>query len=184
MALWEHSIHKVPDLQKGTLTLGEWQVTCRHTDNEGVTFQYGRIGPLAEDTELEEICHTLKAMDNTDIKERCWIHPRHLPCFTTGRWLRIEMSDSLPQKVSIDQLVYRTMTYLLPLLCCPACQRVGHSINIWWSSLKYSRCSGSHPYQANDNICHITVSNVVGPMALDQTTAPLIKRSSKHTLSC
>ena len=145
VALWEHNIHKVLDLQKGTLTLGKWQVTYRHTDNERVTFQYGRIGPLAEDTELEEVCHTIRAMDNTYIKEICWIHPRHLPRFIRDRWLRI--------KVFIDQLVYRTQTYLLSLLRCPACQRVGHSINTCWSSVRCSRCSGSHPYQANDNTC-------------------------------
>ena len=85
VTLWEYNIFKVPDLQKGTLTLGEKQVSCRCKDNERATFQYGKIGPLAEDNELEKVCQTLRAMDNTDIKEICWIHPRHLPCFTRGR---------------------------------------------------------------------------------------------------
>ena len=60
----------MPDLQQGTLTLGEWQVTCRCTDNEGATFQYSKVGPLAEDTELEEARQTLRTMDNTDIIEK------------------------------------------------------------------------------------------------------------------
>ncbi|XP_063858579.1 uncharacterized protein LOC135099879 [Scylla paramamosain] len=79
ISVWEHNILGVPDLLTGTFTLGDWQVTCRRTDDDGTTFTSGKIGPLADDTDLQEVCHAQKAMDNTDIHKICWIHSHHIP---------------------------------------------------------------------------------------------------------
>ena len=117
VALWESNVPKVPSLQEGIFTLGEWQVTCRRTDKEGVAAQYDKVGPPSENTDLEEVRRTLKALDGSHIVDASWILPQHLPLSITGKWIRLKVTGTLPSKVVIDQLVYWTQPYLLPILC-------------------------------------------------------------------
>ena len=44
VVIWEHSIPKVPELGQATLTLGEWEVTCRRAEREGSDYLYTRVG--------------------------------------------------------------------------------------------------------------------------------------------
>ncbi|KAG0712491.1 hypothetical protein GWK47_018364 [Chionoecetes opilio] len=152
VALWESVIPKVPILQDVTFTLGDWQVTCRRAERAGVLAQYGKVGPLTEEIkDLEEIRSTLRALDGSDIEEVSWIPPRNLPRSTTGRWIRLKVTGSLPSRVCIGQLVFWPQPYLLPILRCPACLKVGHSVNTCRSSVRCGRCSGPHPSQGGES---------------------------------
>ncbi|KAG0693189.1 hypothetical protein GWK47_027591 [Chionoecetes opilio] len=154
VALWESVIPKVPILQDVTFTLGDWQVTCRRTERAGALAQYGKVGPLSEEIkDLEEIRSTLRALDGSDIEEVSWIPPRSLPRSTMGRWIRLKVTGSLPSRVCIGQLVFWPQPYLLPILRCPACLKVGHSINTCRSSVRCGRCSGPHLSQGAEAAC-------------------------------
>ena len=95
----------------------------------------------------------LRALDGSDIVDASWIRSQHLPRSTMGKWIRLKMTGTLPSKVAIDQLVYWKQPYLLPILQCPVCQRVGHSINTCCSYVRCSRCSGPHSYHGPDATC-------------------------------
>ena len=95
----------------------------------------------------------MKALDGSDIVDASYIPPQHLPRSTTGKGIRLKVTGTLPSKVSIDQLVYWTQPYLLSILRCPVCQRVGHSINTCCSYVRCSHCSGPHPYHGPDATC-------------------------------
>ncbi|KAG0728298.1 hypothetical protein GWK47_003764 [Chionoecetes opilio] len=154
VALWESVIPKVPILQDVTFTLRDWQVTCRRAERAGALAQYGKVGPLSEEIkDLEEIRSTLRALDGSDIEEVSWIPPRSLPRSTTGRRIRLKVTGSLPSRVCIGQLVFWPQPYLLPILRCLACLKVGHSINTCRSSVRCGRCSGPHPSQGAEVAC-------------------------------
>ncbi|MPC53345.1 hypothetical protein E2C01_047234 [Portunus trituberculatus] len=70
-----------------------------------------------------------------------------------GKWLRLKVRSPIPTRVAILQLVYWIQSYLLPLLHCPGCQKIGHSIITCRSAIRCSRCSGPHLYHQQDVTC-------------------------------
>ena len=150
LAVWEHLLPKVPDLQRGTFHLGEWEVTCRRAERDCGDYQYARVGPLAAEADLVEVRDHFRTLDGGEVVELAWIPAHHPPRTTTGKWLRLKVRGTLPTKVSISQMVFWPIPYLLPLLRCPGCQKIGHSINTCRSSVRCSRCSGPHPYKQNN----------------------------------
>ena len=153
VGVWEHNVPKVPELGASSFDLGEWSVTCRRADWKGESFTYARVGPLADDTTVEEVQEGFRAFDGGEVLELSWIPPRHLPRTTTGKWLRLKVRGIIPTRISISQVVYRPRPYLLPLLRCPGCQKIGHSINTCRSAVRCSRCSGPHPARSGDVVC-------------------------------
>lgn len=86
IAIWEHNITKVPELQKQSpFQLGEWKVTYRRTDRDDINYKYGKVGPLASDTNLEEVVDNLKCFDGGEVVEISWIPDRYLPRNTRGK---------------------------------------------------------------------------------------------------
>ena len=154
IAVWDHLLPKVPQLSSSTFDLGEWPVYCRRAERECGDFQYARVGPLGDDVALSEVMDKFRAFDGERVEELAWIPAHHLPRATTGRWVRLKVRGTPPTKVAISQVIYRPLPYLLPLLRCPGCQKIGHSINTCRSAIRCSRCSGPHSYkQAQDTTC-------------------------------
>ncbi|KAG0716074.1 hypothetical protein GWK47_010489 [Chionoecetes opilio] len=153
VVFWEHNIPKVPELGQASFTLGEWEATCRRAEREGPDYLYARVGPLDDKTDIGEVRKDFRSFDGVEVVEITWIPPRNLPRSTTGKWLRLKVRGTLPTKVSISQLVYWARPYLLPLLRCPGCHRIGHSLNTCRSPVRCSRCSGPHPCQRDDITC-------------------------------
>lgn len=155
ISMWEDNIVKVPELQNSTtFKLGEWTVTSRRTDrNININYRYAKVGPLADDTDLDEIQGSLRPLDGGEVVDISWIPPHSLPRYTRGKWLRLKVKGNLPSRVAIEQLVYHPQPYLLPLLRCPGCLRIGHSINTCRSSIRCARCSGPHPSHLNEEFC-------------------------------
>lgn len=86
--LWEHNIAKVPELQKQSpFQLGEWTVTYRKTNRDDTNYRYGKVGPLASDTDLEEVRDSFRTLDGGQVVEISWIPDRSLPRNTRGKWL-------------------------------------------------------------------------------------------------
>ncbi|KAG0723739.1 hypothetical protein GWK47_042043 [Chionoecetes opilio] len=102
-------------------------VTCRRAEREGPDYHYARVGPLDDSTDITEVRRDFRSFDGGEVVEITWIPAHNLPRYTTGRWLRLKVSGTLPTKVSISQLVYWARPYLLPLLRCSGCHRIGHS---------------------------------------------------------
>ncbi|XP_045126269.1 uncharacterized protein LOC123513263 [Portunus trituberculatus] len=150
VAVWAYTLPKVPMLQSPSFTLGEWPVTCRRADRESGTYHYAKVGPLADDTTLEEVRDGFRVLEGNEVVELTWLPPHSLPRFATGKWLRLKMRGSPPSKVAIDQLVFYPRPILLPLLRCPGCLMLGHSINTCRSSVRCARCSGPHPSRKGD----------------------------------
>ncbi|XP_045104412.1 uncharacterized protein LOC123499945 [Portunus trituberculatus] len=94
--------------------------------------------PLADDITLEEVRDGFRVLEGNEVVELTWLPPHSLPRFATGN------------KVAIDQLVYYPRSILLPLLRCPGCLMLGHSINTCRSSVRCTRCSGPHPSWKGD----------------------------------
>ncbi|KAG0720740.1 hypothetical protein GWK47_047876 [Chionoecetes opilio] len=153
VVVWEHNIPKVPDLGQASFTLGEWEVTCRRAECDGPDYQYARVGPLDDDTDLGEVRKAFRPFDGDEVVKITWIPPCNLPRSTTGKWLCLKVRGTLPTNISISQLVYWARPYLLPLLRCPGCHRIGHSLNTCRSPVRCSRCSGPHPCRRDDITC-------------------------------
>lgn len=103
---------------------------------------------------LDEIVNSFRVLEGgKDIEEYTWIPPHHLSRGATGKWLRLKVKGNRPTKVSISNLVYWPQPYLLPLLRCPVCQKIGHSVNTCRSPPRCSRCSGPHSYKVQDKTC-------------------------------
>ncbi|MPC58884.1 hypothetical protein E2C01_052894 [Portunus trituberculatus] len=80
--------------------------------------------------------------------------------FCLGNWEVCHGEVVLPKgrcyistRIAILQLVYWAQLYLLPMLCCPGCQKIGYSINTCRSATRCSCCSGPHPYSQQDVTC-------------------------------
>lgn len=153
IAVWEHNIQNIPLLKQNPFQLGEWEVTCRRAEREDNNTVYAKVGPFSEDTSIQEIMDSLTVLEGGVVEEITWIPTRHLPRNTTGKWLRLKAKDQRPTKVAISGLVYRAHPYLLPLLRCPGCQRIGHTINTCTSQVRCSRCSGPHRYKQGEDTC-------------------------------
>ena len=153
VAVWEHNLSKIPTLAEDTFHLGDWDVHCRRAERDCGDFHYARVGPLADDADLSEVRDHFVALDGGEVVDFTWIPAHHLPRTTTGKWIRLKVRGALPTKVSIFQLVFWPRPYLLPLLRCPGCQRIGHSINTCRSAVRCSRCSGPHPYKQGNKTC-------------------------------
>ena len=72
---------------------------------------------------------------------------------TTGKWIRLNVRGPIPTKVAINQIVYWARPLLFPMLRCPGCLKIGHSINTCRSPGCCSRCSGSHSFHLDGNTC-------------------------------
>lgn len=120
---------------------------CHKAERDCQTYQYARVGPLADDTDLKEILSEFRGLDGREVVEIAWIPLRFLSRASTGRWLHLKVKGTPPTKVAISGVVYWTCPYLLPLLCCPVCQKIGHSINTCRSLVQSVRYSGPHPYK-------------------------------------
>ncbi|KAG0711065.1 hypothetical protein GWK47_021449 [Chionoecetes opilio] len=180
VVIWEHNIPKVPELGQASFTLGEWEVTCRRAEREGPGYHYARVGPLDDLTDISEVRKDFRSFDGGEVVEITWIPAHNLPRSTTGKWLRLKMSGTLPTKVSISQLVYWARPYLLPLLRCSGCHRIGHSLNTCRSPVRCSRCSGphpSHPCRRDDITC-------TRPFRCFQCGGPHGPRSVHCTFNC
>lgn len=153
IVIWEHNIPKVTELGQSTLTLGDWEVTCRRAERDDPDYNYARVGPLDDSTDIGEVRNNFRSFDGGEVVELTWIPPSNLPRSTTGKWLRLKVRGTLPTKISISQLVYWVRPYLLPLLRCPGCHRIGHSLNTCRSQVRCSRCSGPHPSQRETTSC-------------------------------
>ncbi|MPC45822.1 hypothetical protein E2C01_039528 [Portunus trituberculatus] len=134
VTVWEHNIPKVH--QMAHLHLGVWEVA-----------------PFNRDTNQNEVLGGLRPLNNGEVFEAAWIAPHCLPRYAMGKWLHLKIRGSIPTIVAILQLVYWAQPYLLPLLRCPDCQKIGHSINTCRLATLCSRCSGSHPYCQQDATC-------------------------------
>ncbi|KAG0711557.1 hypothetical protein GWK47_002259 [Chionoecetes opilio] len=177
VVIWEHNIPKVPELGQASFTLGEWEVTCRRAEREGPDYHYARVGPLDDSTDITEVRRDFRSFDGGEVVEITWIPAHNLPRYTTGRWLRLKVSGTLPTKVSISQLVYWARPYLLPLLRCSGCHRIGHSLNTCRSPVRCSRCSGPHPCRRDDITC-------TRPFRCFQCGGPHGPRSAHCTFNC
>lgn len=153
VAVWEHILPKVPVLRESTFQLGDWEVSCRRAESDSGNYQYARVGPLDDAADLTDIQHHFKTLDGGDVVELAWIPAHHLPRTITGKWIRLKVRGTLPSRVSIHQLVFWPRPYLLPLLRCPGCQKIGHSINTCRSAVRCSRCSGPHSHKQGNTIC-------------------------------
>ena len=153
IAVHEHNVTKVPELSLPSFKLGEWEVTCRRAEKEGVSFQYGKVGPLDEESSLEEIKAALRTFDGGECTEVTWIHPRQLSRFTAGKWLRLKVRGTIPTRVGIFGLVYRPRPFILPMLRCQWCLKVGHSSTTCRSSVRCVRCSGPHSSSGEGYTC-------------------------------
>ena len=153
VAVWEHNIPKIPDLEEPTFTLGEWEITCRRADRDCDDYKYARVGPLADDADIEEIRDGFKSFGTEEVVEITWIPPHCLPRSTTGKWIRLKVRGPIPTKVAINQIVYWARPFLLPMLRCPGCLKIGHSINTCRSPRRCSRCSGPHTFLLDENTC-------------------------------
>ncbi|MPC61120.1 hypothetical protein E2C01_055185 [Portunus trituberculatus] len=114
VAVWAHNLPKTPMLQTSSFTLGEWPVTCRRADRDSGTYHYAKVGPLADDTTLEEVRDGFCVLEGNEVVELTWLPPHSLPRFATGKWLRLKARGFLLNKVTIDQLVYFPRSILLP----------------------------------------------------------------------
>ncbi|KAG0718413.1 hypothetical protein GWK47_007698 [Chionoecetes opilio] len=177
VVIWEHNIPKVPELGQASFTLGEWEVTCRRAEREGPDYHYARVGPLDDSTDITEVRRDFRSFDGGEVVEITWIPAHNLPRYTTGKWLRLKVSGTLPTKVSISQLVYWARPYLLPLLRCSGCHRIGHSLNTCRSPVRCSRCSGPHPCRQDDITC-------TRPFRCFQCGGPHGPRSAHCTFNC
>ncbi|KAG0698253.1 hypothetical protein GWK47_026089 [Chionoecetes opilio] len=177
VVIWEHNIPKVPELGQASFTLGEWKVTCRRAEREGPDYHYARVGPLDDSTDITEVRRDFRSFDGGEVVEITWIPAHNLPRYTTGKWLRLKVSGTLPTKVSISQLVYWARPYLLPLLRCSGCHWIGHSLNTCRSSVRCSRCSGPHPCRRDDITC-------TRPFRCFQCGGPHGPRSAHCTFNC
>lgn len=155
IAVWEHNLPKVPQLEKTTFSLGEWPVICRRADRDGDSYNYGKVGPMGEDTDLEEARNGFRVLEGSggDIVDISWVPSRHLPRNSNGKWLRLKVRGPLPTKVLISQVVYYPKPFHLPILRCPRCLRLGHSINTCHSAARCSRCSGPHSPKEGETSC-------------------------------
>ncbi|MPC73632.1 hypothetical protein E2C01_067966 [Portunus trituberculatus] len=149
VVVWAHLL-KIPMLQSSSFTLGEWPVSCHRADQASGTYHYAKVGPLADDTTLEEVRDGFRVLEGNEVVELTWLPPHSLPRFATGKWLRHKVRGSPPSKVAIDQLVYYPRSILLPLLRCPGCLMLRHSINTCRFLIRCARCSGPHPSRKGD----------------------------------
>lgn len=153
VAVWEHNLAKIPDLKAPTFTLGEWEVTCRRADRETENYNYARVGPLNDENTLDELWDTYRSLDGGEVLEMSWIPQRLLPRTSSGKWLRLKVRGPIPTKVTISGLVYFPRPYLLPLLRCPKCLKIGHSVNTCRAQERCTRCNGPHPFRTADHTC-------------------------------
>lgn len=68
VVVWEQNLHKLPPLQESPVTLGEWQATGRRAEREGDKALYTKVGPMAENTNIDKIRSTLRSLDESDIE--------------------------------------------------------------------------------------------------------------------
>ena len=153
VAVWEHNLPKTPDLMKSTFTLEEWEVTCRRADKEAEVYNYAKVGPLNDENTLDELWHDYRNLDGGEVLEMSWIPQLLLPRTSTNKWLRLKVRCPIPTRVTISGLVYFPRPYILPLLRCPKCLKIGHSIVTCRAQERCTRCSGSRPFRTPDYTC-------------------------------
>ncbi|KAG0727382.1 hypothetical protein GWK47_004017 [Chionoecetes opilio] len=126
------------------LYLGEWKVTCRRAEREGPDYHYARVGPLDDSTDITEIRRDFRSFDGGEVVEITWIPAHNLPRYTTGKWLRLKVSGTLPTKVSISQLVYGGTPLpppSAPLLWVPSDRPLPQHLQVSGAMLQ---CGGPH----------------------------------------
>ena len=152
VAVWKHNLPRTPDLMKPTFTLGEWEVICRRADKEAEVYNYAKVGPLNDENTLDELWHDYRSLDG-EVLEMSWIPQRLLPRTSTGKWLRLKVRGPIPTRITISGLVYFPRPYILPLLRCPKCLKIGHSVVTCRAQERCTRCSGPHPFRTPDYTC-------------------------------
>ncbi|KAG0705263.1 hypothetical protein GWK47_024529 [Chionoecetes opilio] len=157
VVIWEHNIPKVPELGQASFTLGEWEVTCRRAEREGPDYHYARVGPLDDSTAITEVRRDFRSFDGGEVVEITWIPAHNLPRYTTGKWLRLKVSGTLPTKVSISQLVYwaRPTSPSAPLLWVPSDRPLPQHLQVSGAMLQVQRAS---PMQARRHHLHQALS--------------------------
>lgn len=83
--MWEHNLPKIPDLGMPVFQLGDWEVTCWRAERDAIEVKYVKVGPLDNETKLEEVLHGLRLLDGGKPLEITWIPPRGLPRTTMGK---------------------------------------------------------------------------------------------------
>lgn len=61
--VYEHNVPKMPELTIPSFTLGEWEATCSKAERDGISYKYARVGPLVEETKLQDIQDGFRLLD-------------------------------------------------------------------------------------------------------------------------
>lgn len=85
------SLWCMPDFSQPSFKLGEWEITCRRVERDDDRHQYAWVGPLADETKMDEIQETFRTLDGVEYVELTWIPQRLLSRTTMGRWLRLKV---------------------------------------------------------------------------------------------
>lgn len=119
VAVWGHTLPQIITLDRDTFELREWTLHYRMVERECGDFQNARIGPLAEETNLNEVRGDFRTFEDDEVGDFTWVQARHLPRTTSGGRLRLKVRGLLLT------VVFRILPYLLPLFRCPRCQTLG-----------------------------------------------------------
>ncbi|MPC13554.1 putative RNA-directed DNA polymerase from transposon X-element [Portunus trituberculatus] len=81
----------LPSCYKPHFRLGDWEMTCRKADCDVNIYNYAKVEPFDQNTDLTEVLGVLRPIDGGDIVEASWIAPHCLPGHVTGKWLRLKV---------------------------------------------------------------------------------------------